>query len=375
MELLGIIIVLLIIQFIWNLIQSALNRFEITLNTEVKDISNKKLTIICVKGKGILPLNREDSSDATFVSTVWDITDEKKSPVLCFIRDFQINDMYFLKKTIPIPYDKTIIEDWVDLGFIIPEICVFPRSKNRHLEVHLSILNSSGEVVKTYSSMTQFYNDKKGYEEITEDKIKLFKIEIQILMQISLADGKFDKKEGNFLLKKVEDFLKNYKGEEREFLKKEMNDLLKKSYVDTASKKIDLHFLLSFFNQEATQANKYDLIKSCIDMMSIDGEIHEKELKIVDKISNHLELNYKKINELKDIHILKGSSFNFSNPKAIVGIKPSWSNAHIHSHLKEEFIKWNSRMQNYCDEKERKHIQYMLDLISEMRLKYEKKDG
>ena len=106
----------------------------------------------------------------------WDVTGEKKSPVICFIPEFQMNDMYFFKKTISIPYDKTIIKDWVDLGFIIPEVCIFPKSKNRNLEVHLSILNSSGKIVQTYSSPIQFYNDQKGYEEIAENKVKFFKI-------------------------------------------------------------------------------------------------------------------------------------------------------------------------------------------------------
>ena len=283
--------------------------------------------------------------------------------------------MYFFKKTISIPYDKTIIKDWTDLGFIIPEICIFPKSKNRKLEVNLSILNSSSEIVKTYSSRMQFYNDEKGYEEITEDKIKFFKIKIQTLMKIAMADENLDNKEGEFLSKQVREFLENYEGSEKEKLKKEMNALLKQSYIDASFKKIDISSLLSFFNQEATQADKYDLIKDCVDMMSIDGEINEKELKIVDEISNYLKLNYKKINGLKDIHILKGSSLNFSSPESILGINPAWDDTDIHVHLKKEFIKWNSRMQNCSDEKEREHIQYMLDLISEMRLKYEKKAG
>ena len=154
-----------------------------------------------------------------------------------------------------------------------------------------------------------------------------------------------------------------------------MNDLLKQSYIDSSFKKMNLYPLLSFFSKEATQADKYDLIKNCVEMMSVDEEINEKELKIVDEISSYLKLDYKKINELKDIHILKGSSLNFSSPESILGIKSSWSYTDIHSHLKKEFIKWNSRMQNCSDEKERDHIQHMLDLISEMRLKYEKKAG
>ena len=206
-------------------------------------------------------------------------------------------------------------------------------------------------------------------------KIKIFKIKIQTLLKIAMADEKLDDKEGYFLSEKIEEFLKAYKNEKRETLKKEINDLMKESYINARFKKMDLHSLLSFFNQEATQAEKYDLIKSCVDMMSIDGEINEKELKIVDEISNYLELNYKKIHELKDIHILKGSRLNFSSPESILGIKPSWGYSDIHSHLKKEFIKWNSRMQNCSDKKERKHIQYMLDLISEMKVKYEKKAG
>ena len=175
MELIGTIIFIFGIQFIWSLIQTAFNRFEITVEKDITNIdSNNKTTVIHVKGKGILPLSKEESSEATFVTTVWDITEEKESPVLCFFPDFQLNNIYFFKKTMPIPYDKTILQDWMHLGFIIPEVCVFPKSKNRLLKVHFSILNDLGEVVKTYFSTIQFYNDQKGYEEITKDKNKDF---------------------------------------------------------------------------------------------------------------------------------------------------------------------------------------------------------
>ena len=373
MELIGIIFILVAFHVILELIQSQVNRFEIILEKE--NIKDTKISIISIKGKGVLPLSRESSSEVTFLSTVWDMTDEKNSPVLCFIPGFQMNEMYAFKKKMSIPYDRTIIKDWMDLGFIIPEACIFPKSKNRSLKICLSILNSSGEIVQIYSSTTQFYNDNKGYEEINENKVKLFKTKIQTLVSIAVADGNFDSREGYFISNKIREFLKDYEGEERESLKKELNTLLKQSYVDYSLRKLDLYQLLNFFNKEATQADKYDLIKNCVEIMNVDEEIDEKELKIIDEISNYLKLNYKKINELKDIYILKGSSLSSSSPESILGIQPSWSHTDIQSHLREEFSKWNSRMQNCSDEKEREHIQYMLNLISEIRLKYEKKAG
>ena len=78
MELIGIIIFLFVIQFIWSLFQSALNCFEITLEKSVKNIDGKKTTVIYLKGKGILPLSGENSPEVTFISTIWDITDEEK---------------------------------------------------------------------------------------------------------------------------------------------------------------------------------------------------------------------------------------------------------------------------------------------------------
>lgn len=372
---LGFIIVLvgvqLIISFIWNLICSAFDGFQIRLKTDIKNIGGKKITIIYVKGQGILPVRKDDSSTITYQLTVWDITGGRKSPVLCFMPGFQRNGLYFLEKIIPVPYERTVIKEWVDLGFVFPEVCVFPKSKNRDIEVHMSLLNSFGAVVRTYSSKTQFYNEHKGYEEIKEDKIKILKIKIQILVKIAMADGKFDDKERYFLSKKIEEFLEEFlKNDEKNDFIKEIMEL---SYRDSSDK--SLYSLLSFFNEETTKAEKYNLIKTCVEMMCIDKEINEKELEVIDKISDYLNLDYKKINELKDIHILKGSHFKCSTPESVLGISSSWSYTHIHSHLRKEFVKWNSRMQNCSDKKEREHIQYMLDLISEMRLKYEKKAG
>ncbi len=375
MEIIFIIIIMLVSTFIWNVFinfcHTRSNAFEIDLHIESKDDTQ----LIIINGRGIIPSNKCHDNNLIFISTVWDITNGKESPVLCLVPEFQKHGIFYFQKTVPIPYDATLIKEWVPVGIVIPEICVFPFSKKRKLRTRLSLLNTEGQVIKEYSSEIEFYNSKKGYEEVKKDKIKLFKMELHILMNIAMADGKIDNKEIEFFTQKITTFLENYEGQEKENLKEQLNLLLKKSYEQIYFKRDNLQHFTNLFKEISTDAHRYNLIKSCTEMMSIDKNIDEKELKIIDNISNQLGLRYNKVNELKDIHILKGSNVDPSNPEVILGIKSEWNYDKIRMHLNKQFTKWNARMQGCSDEKERQQVQNMLNLIAKTRLKYEKKAG
>ena len=55
----------------------------------------------------------------------------------------------------------------------------------------------------------------------------------------------------------------------------------------------------------------------------------------------------------------------------ILGIDPSWDNAQKRKFLRKAFRKWNSRMEVLEEQVEKDNCQQMIDLISELRKKYE----
>ncbi len=99
-------------------------------------------------------------------------------------------------------------------------------------------------------------------------------------------------------------------------------------------------------------------------MMNADKLIQTEEIELINKISKHLELDFYKVNSLKDIHILQGTTIDSSADESLLGIKTEWNLKQKQDYLKKEFIKWNSRMQNCSDEKERIQIQKMINLIT-----------
>ena len=54
-----------------------------------------------------------------------------------------------------------------------------------------------------------------------------------------------------------------------------------------------------------------------------------------------------------------------------LGIDPSWSKEKIRKHLRSEFKKWNSRINNLSDKTERANAQSRLDMISKARELYD----
>ena len=59
-----------------------------------------------------------------------------------------------------------------------------------------------------------------------------------------------------------------------------------------------------------------------------------------------------------------------SSIEETLGIDVSWSNEKIKGYLRDEFQKWNGRLNVVKDEKERDNIQKKLNDIAELRKKY-----
>lgn len=355
--------------FIINIIANFFRKTnDLTFKIEKKYMEESKSEVLLVNGKGIIsdPLKK-----ILIAVTITDITSGTDEPVLCFIPEFRYKDMYLFTREMSLPYETTEFQEYVPLGIIVPDSCIFPESKKRKLKVHIAFLNPEGEKIKDYSIETSYYNNKRGYKEIVKYKNRLSKLELKILSFIAISDNHLDARELNFIQNKKEKILQNADEDKKYNLRKELDDIIENAVKNKNATAQNFYNYLDQFNEISTQAEKYDLIKSCTDIMSIDGNIANEELKVINNISKFLKLDYKKVNSLKDIHILSGSKIS-SNNEALLGIKSEWSYEETQNYLKQQFIKWNSRMQNCHSEKEMQNAQKMIDLITETIKKYEK---
>ena len=84
-----------------------------------------------------------------------------------------------------------------------------------------------------------------------------------------------------------------------------------------------------------------------------------------------LELDPNELEIMRDKQLVNVSS-NLStvSMEETLGIEPDWSSDKIKKHLREEFQKWNGRINVVEDEQERANIQKRLDDIAELRKKH-----
>ena len=106
--------------------------------------------------------------------------------------------------------------------------------------------------------------------------------------------------------------------------------------------------------------------------MAADGAVDAEELKVINKVSDALELDFDEIEKMRDQKIVSlGASLDSqASIEEILGIEADWSSDKIKRHLRMEFQKWNDRLNTLSEGEERDNAQQMLDLIADARKKY-----
>ncbi|MFV0431121.1 MAG: hypothetical protein ACK5MJ_02955, partial [Alphaproteobacteria bacterium] len=111
----------------------------------------------------------------------------------------------------------------------------------------------------------------------------------------------------------------------------------------------------------------------CFEVMAADGVADDSEMKVIRNIADALELDMDEVSKIRDkkiIHLSPDVSGQASI-ETILNIDPKWSNDKIKQHLRQEFQKWNNRLNTLEEGEERENAQHMLDMIADARKKYE----
>ena len=188
---------------------------------------------------------------------------------------------------------------------------------------------------------------------------------IEIGVAVAMADGNLSDIEGitiNKWMKKMLDFHGN-----NEKLKKLFNDTLRDAISSAKTSSHDLRAICLQLNSQGTNKLKLDALTMAYEVMGADGHIHEKEAEMIHSIVTTLEIHSINQENIRDQFIIKTlieSDFNFIN---LLGMSISASKESKCKKLKEEFRKWNGRMNSLPSSKERKNVQKVLDLIGKAR--------
>ena len=340
-----------------------------------------------IEAKGLVPLTRR--TRIGFLTSVFDNTSGELEPVYCYIEDFQEPETIayqHLVDTGEASPDEGFL-NWVNLGVVIPDIIQTPFSGNRDIvvmfrmvdldnmpDIFLGFREKHDSGILWQKSLTFKYNfTDKGYEEAAQDRDEACAISLKVAIAVAMADGSLDDSEGEVIKKWVKRIVDSHKSEKKkEHLKSVYNSAMKEAYHLALKGDLSLSELTSRLNEIAEKSSRYETIDLCNEVMAADGVADVEELKIITKIAEALELDLDEVKKIQDQKIIN-LSMNVTGQEdieEILGVDKNWDANKIKKHLRNEFQKWNNRINMLEAGAERENAQKMLDLISEARKNY-----
>ena len=393
MEFIIIIIIYVVIKVIYNSVVNTdsttvqhIDNFEVRiLDTHLND-DNEGPLVKEIQGKGLFPISR--TKNIGFITSVFDETDGELEPVLSAIDTFQEDDSIVYQHSThigSIESGQGFIK-WVRLGVVIPEIIEPPHSGTRKITIIIRMVdmdqlpdithgyhNEDDAGILWQSSLRFDYTfTDKGYKEASEHRDEAVGLSLKIGMAVALADGTLDKLEGETLKRWILKSIAPYSDEKRETLKNTYNNAMKESYADAKNGELILSDLTSRLNEIGEKSSKYETIELCYEVMAADGVADEEEIKIIKKIAESLDLDMNEVESMRDQKII-GLNSNLSEHadiETILGIESHWTNEQTKKHLRQEFQKWNNRINTLSEGEDRDNAQLMLNRISDARKKY-----
>ena len=125
-------------------------------------------------------------------------------------------------------------------------------------------------------------------------------------------------------------------------------------------------------NEIADKTSKYETIELCFEVMAADGVADTKEIILIRKIAESLDLDMDEIESMRDQKIinLDSSISGHASIEVLLGIEPDWPEGKVKKHLRSEFQKWNNRLNTLSEGKEGDNAHLMLNRIAEANKKY-----
>jgi hypothetical protein len=163
-----------------------------------------------------------------------------------------------------------------------------------------------------------------------------------------------------------------YTGEKKETIKKTYNDAMREAYDLAKSGNLILSDVCSELNTYADNTLKYEALELAHKVMAADGVVDEREMKIIHKVADSLGIDSKELEKIRDKQIVKLQTKAVDvDIDSLLGIDSSSGKTEKCKKLKNEFIKWNSRLNSLPEGEEKDNAQQMLDLIGKARKKYD----
>jgi uncharacterized tellurite resistance protein B-like protein len=376
----------MVIGFIQNLFDPQGQEMS-AFDARVSDVVVEGIEGWKIEIKGLFPITR--GTNCSTCISVLDVTDEA-APVVSLMEDWsepdstvfqQLQDIGFREPNYGFP-------DWAQVGGVAPTMLVPPKGGERDLLFIVRFINTDNPPLITFgvtphepdgvSLFAQipitktFFFTEKGYEEETESRDKTRETTLKLGVCVANADGSIDDKEGIVIKKWATDVISIYSDDKQKTLKEKYNRVLRDAFQAARKNELALSVITAEMNDIASTQQKYEAIELCYEIMAADGVADAKELLLIKKVSESLELDHSEIERIRDLKLvgLEANTGTENSIEDILGIDPDWQDTKVKDYLLEEFKKWNNRVNTLPNGEERDSAQRRLDLIADARKKY-----
>lgn len=408
MEFIGLVVVYLIVWAIWNLVvaggkaavKTATGPGTLAENMDLQLRGMGPLELRLVRGqagedsdgpvkyeievRGLIPV--VVPTEVGFVTSVFDVTDGNPRPVASFFDMLQEPDStayQFAQSAGTARPDQGFLH-WVNVATVIPAWLQPPRSGTRTLRIitrmvdwsrqprisngfcdpadQAAVLWVGGEEIQHHVTVT-------GWEERAEHQEEAHALSLRVGVAVAMADGQLHDEEGRVLQRWIERTLSFYDGKERERLRTLYNGALRGSYERALAGEQTLSDLVGRLNEVGEDPDKYDAVELCFDVMAADSIADEQELKLIKQVSDALGLDFDEVERMRDQRLvaLDVTLSDQASTDEILGIDPAWDDETKRRFVREEFRKWNNRLNALAEGEERDNAQRMIDHLGEYR--------
>ena len=148
---------------------------------------------------------------------------------------------------------------------------------------------------------------------------------------------------------------------------------MKKNYEKSLNGKLNLDDILKDLKKNSVIHERYEIVDFLLNLATKDETFNSKENKFIDKVSQELELNKEKYQEIKKqkTSSVKFVDFGEEAEESVFGINKDMTKDEKLKILRKEYSRWNA-LTNNTDKMIRERAKEMRDLAANLRSHYNK---
>ena len=314
------------------------------------------------------------SRGCRLVFDVADFNHAVETPVFCYMAGYSDPKNGLARHICPDePPAPGVLAEWTELAFLPLSMFIGPKSGLRALSLRCGIMPLGGDPADSvWASATVFKANLElpGYREDPLDKvIVVFSRIVELAMACAAADGVSDAREKEVIQEWIENWAQRMEEEGLECVSRFRGALL--AILSSPIRSSFTQELAAVALIEHAEGKRMEALALCVRVISVDGVLHDKEMKMIEHLSELLVIDRTIMRSLFDKQFASsGIIVRPDNLEALVGIDPSWDKERIRQHLAERFMKWNSLSPSAKTTEDQARTRAMLDAIAKLRQKY-----